>query len=270
MLLRLLLAICCGSLCAARVAQAAEPITPKETIRPLHGNDLGSLETWLKESGRKDPDHVFAVKDGVLCISGEGSGYVATPEAYENYHLIVEYKWGERRSNKSKYVRNSGVLLNAIGEHGSAGAWMTSLEVQLAQGCEGDLIVIRGNGDDGRPYPTSITSKTRVESDKRTRWDPEGQETVYSGKQFWWNKHDPEYEELLDTRGRWDVASKLGDWTKVECICRGDRVTVKINGVVVNECYNVKPAAGRILLQNEGYEVFFRNWQIAPLGMTQK
>jgi hypothetical protein len=127
------------------------------------------------------------------------------------------------------------------------------------------LIVIRGAGDDGKPFPATITSDTRLETDKRTRWDPQGEKTVYSGKQFWWNKHDPAYEELLDTRGRWDVASPLGEWTKVECLCRGDRITIKINGQTVNEAYDVKPAAGRILLQNEGYEVFFRNWTIEPL-----
>lgn len=270
MLLRLSHLACCCLLFAVSLAFGAEPntqpISPRETIRPLLGNDLGKLETWLKDSGREDPQQVFTVKDGVLCISGEGRGYVGTPMAYENYHMTVEYKWGERRSDKSKYVRNSGVLLHGVGGHGSAGNWMTSIEVQLAQGCEGDLIVIGGKGDDGQPLKATITCKTRQESDKRTRWDPNGKETLYSGKQFWWSKHDPEFEELLDTRGRWDVASKLGEWTKVDCICRGDRITIKINDVTVNECYNVKPAAGRILLQNEGYEVFFRNWTIAPLS----
>src|SRR5213593_1858981 len=42
--------------------------------------------------------------------------------------------------------------------------------------------------------------------------------TPYSGKQFWWSEHDPEYRELIDTRGRWDVESTLGEWTRVECI----------------------------------------------------
>jgi len=62
-----------------------------------------------------------------------------------------------------------------------------------------------------------------------------------------------------------DVASPLGEWTKVECICRADKVTIKINGTTVNECYNVFPQEGRILLQNESNEVFFRNLEIRPL-----
>jgi hypothetical protein len=142
---------------------------------------------------------------------------------------------------------------------------MTSLEVQLAQGCEGDLIVISGKDAAGKPFPATITSNTRLDTDKRTRWDPDGVKTIYKGKQFWWNKHDPAFEELLDTRGRWDVASQLGEWTKVECLCAEDRVTIKINDITVNEAYDVQPSSGRILLQNEGYEVFFRNLVIAPL-----
>ncbi len=73
------------------------------------------------------------------------------------------------------------------------------------------------------------------------------------------------FKELLDTRGKDDVASPLGEWTKVECICRGNRITVKINGETVNECYNVFPAGGKILLENEKNEITFRNFEIKPL-----
>jgi hypothetical protein len=40
---------------------------------------------------------------------------------------------------------------------------------------------------------------------------------------------------------------------------------VKIKGQTVNECYNAKPAAGYIILQNEKYKVFFRSMEIRPL-----
>ena len=61
------------------------------------------------------------------------------------------------------------------------------------------------------------------------------------------------------------MASPLGEWTNVECICDGDRITVKINGQTVNECYNVFPASGKILLENEKNEIYFRNLEIRPL-----
>ena len=90
--------------------------------------------------------------------------------------------------------------------------------------------------------------------------------TVYSGKQFWWSQHEAHFEELLDTRGKNDIASPLGQWTKVECICDGNQITIKINGTVVNECYDVYPASGKILFENEKDEIYFRNLEIRPLG----
>jgi hypothetical protein len=142
---------------------------------------------------------------------------------------------------------------------------MTSIECQLAQGCEGDLIVIRGNAASGESFPATITSETVLGPDGRTRWRRGGERTVYSGKQFWWSQHDPDFEELLDTRGRWDVASPRDEWTRVECICQGKRITIKINGQTVNECFDVHPASGKILLQNEGHEVFFRRFELRPI-----
>ena len=253
-------------ICFCTAADAEEPVTPQQEMQLFNGKDLSGWTSWLKATGEKDPEKVFAVEDGMIHMQGgEHRGYIATEQAYRDYHLSVEYKWG-RQTDGGKYVRNSGVLLHAIGPPGNAsGVWMTSLEVQLAQGCEGDFIVIRGKDDNGETVKATITSDTRLETDKRTRWQEGGEPTVYAGRQFWWSKHDPEFQELLDTRGRWDVASPRGEWTRVECICQGDRVTIKMNGETVNECYKVFPSAGRILLQNEGHEVYFRNVKLRPL-----
>ncbi|MEK6234320.1 MAG: DUF1080 domain-containing protein, partial [Planctomycetales bacterium] len=128
-------------------------VSPTKTVRPFNGKDLSGFSTWLKDSGREDPQGAFSVKDGVIRVSGEGMGYLATKQSYRNYHLVVEYKWG-KKTDGSKYVRNSGVLLHAVGpDGGRGGLWMTSLECQLAQGCEGDFIVIRGQDEDGKAIP---------------------------------------------------------------------------------------------------------------------
>jgi hypothetical protein len=255
-------------------AQAAEPsdepITPREVLRPFNGKDFSGLYTWLKKTGREDPRQAFRVEEGTIRCGAEDMGYIATRNAYQNYHLVVEYKWG-RRHPHAKEVRNSGILLHGVGPDGSAGGvWMTSIECQLAQGCEGDLIVIPGKTAAGDPYPATITSTTTVAEDGRTRWLAEGKPTKYSGKQFWWSKHEPFFKELIDTQGKDDVASPLGEWTKVECLCAGSRITIKINGVTVNECFDTKPAAGKILLQTEGHEVYFRNFELRPLPGADK
>jgi hypothetical protein len=266
---RLLLAsiLATGSPIAAgqAVEPDAAPIVPREIIRPFNGKDFSGLYTWLKKTGREDPQRVFRVEDGMIRCGAEDMGYIATRDAYRDFHLSVEYKWGQRHP-VSKSVRNSGVLLHGVGPDGSEnGVWMTSIECQLAQGCEGDLIVIKGKSPGGEPFPVTITSATTVAGDGRTRWQEGGKATPYTGKQFWWSKHQPFFEELIDTRGKDDVASPLGEWTKVECLCAGSRITIKINGTTVNECFDAKPASGKVLLQTEGHEVYFRNLELRPI-----
>ncbi|GIW78335.1 MAG: hypothetical protein KatS3mg105_0142 [Gemmatales bacterium] len=243
----------------------AEPIVPKEKIKLFNGKDLTGLYTWTKTSKYQDPKKVFTVEDGMIHVSGADHGYIATKNEYKNYHLSVEYKWGEKTYG-AKYVRNSGILLHAVGpDGGRGGVWMSSIECQLAQGCVGDIIVIRGNDENGKIIPVRVTSEVEIGPDKRPRWKKGGMKRTFERGQLWWNKHQPFFKELIDTRGKDDVESKLGDWTKVECICAGNTITIKVNGHTVNHCFDVFPSAGKILLQSEGFEMYFRNFEIAPL-----
>jgi hypothetical protein len=111
----------------------------------------------------------------------------------------------------------------------------------------------------------TFASNTITAEDGNTRWNLEGRKTVYSGKQFWWSQHEVGFLERLDTRGKNDIASPTGEWTRVECICQADRITIKINGATVNECYDVVPQYGKILLENEGNEVYFRKVKLTGL-----
>jgi hypothetical protein len=242
------------------------PVIPtSKSIQLFNGKDLTGLQTWLKDAQHHDSQKVFTVRDGMIHVSGVSSGYIATDRAYKNYRLVVEYKWGQR-TDGGKYVRNSGILLHAIGPHGGAwGVWMSAIECQLAQGCVGDLIVIRGQDQDGSTIPVVLTSETALGSDKRPRWKASGEPRTFTKGQLWWSKHDPDFRELLDTRGKDDVESPLGEWTRVECICNEQRITVIVNGATVNQCYDIYPSAGKILLQSEGFELFFRKFEIHPL-----
>ncbi len=250
--------------CLVMSAKSPEPVAPTQSTKLFKAKDLSGYTTWLEGIGGANKSDVFSINDGVLRVSGVGRGYVGLKQAYKDYHLTVEYKWG-KKTDGGKYVRNSGLLIHATGPEGNSGdKWMASVECQLAQGCEGDLIVIRGTGSDGKTIPVTVTSDTLKARDNRTRWNPGGQPTKWFGRQFWWALHDPDFKEMLDTRGRWDVASPLGEWTKMEAICVGDRISIKVNGVTVNEVYHVFPAGGRILFQNEGHEVFFRKALLQP------
>ncbi len=239
-----------------------EPAAPKQVIKLFNGKDLSGLYTWLKKTGRKDPNKVFSVRDGSIHVSGTDNGYIATDKAYRDYRVVVEYRWAKNTFG-SKYVRNSGILLHATGPDGGAGGtWMSSIECQLAQGCVGDLIVIR---DKGQVIPVAITSEVALGPDKRPRWKEGGEKRTFTKGQLWWNKHEPGFKELIDTRGKDDVESKVGEWTRVECVCQGKAITISVNGHTVNKCFDVFPSAGKILLQSEGFEMQFRRFELLPL-----
>jgi hypothetical protein len=231
----------------------------------FNGKDLTGLTTWLKDTKRSDPRRVFRVEDGMLRITGDGFGYVSTEKQYRDYRLVVEYKWGDR-TDGGKFVRNSGILLHATGPDGNAGGvWMSSIECQLAQGCVGDAIVIRGKGADGTEIPVRITSDVVLGSDMRPRWSENGKPRVFTGGQLWWTHHDADFKEFLDTRGKNDVESPRGEWTRVECVCQDNRITIRVNGTTVNSAYEVFPPGGKILLQSEGFELFVRKFELHPL-----
>ena len=245
------------------------PLAPTSEVRLFNGKDLTGLSTWLRDSKRADPRKVFRVTGGQLHITGEGFGYVGTEKAYRDYRLVVEFKWG-KKTDGGKYVRNSGILLHATGPDGGAGGtWMSCIECQLAQGCVGDLIPIRGRDADKKVIPVQFTSEVVVGPDKKPRWKKGGTPRVFTKGQLWWSNHDPDFKELLDTRGKHDVESPLGQWTRVECLCSGKKITVRVNGTTVNECHDVFPASGRVLIQSEGFELFVRKFELHPLPTRQ-
>jgi len=258
-----------AAVCDARNATGAEPIVPHKVIRLWNGKDLTGLTTWLKDTRREDPRGVFKVTDGMIHLSGDGLGELCTEAQYRDYHLVVEYKWGERTDGAGG-VRNSGILLHAVGpDDASSGIWPSSIECQIAQGCVGDFIPIRGKDAAGKGFPVRLTAETEASPDgRRRRWKPAGEVKSFPPvqSQLWWSKHQWDFKELLDTHGKDDVESALTDWTRVDCICAGDRITIKVNSQTVNECYNVYPSAGRIGLEVEGFEIFFRRFEVRPLS----
>jgi hypothetical protein len=251
-------------------AAQEKPIEPMGVVKLFNGKDLTGLTTWLKDTKGDDPRKVFTVKNGVIHVSGDGFGYLATEKEYHDYHLTVEYKWG-KKTDGGKHVRNSGILLHAIGPDGGAGGtWMSCIECQLAQGCVGDLIVIRGKDKKGDVIPVELKAETTLGSDKRPRWKAGGEVRTFTNRQLWWSLHEPGFKELLDTRGKDDVESPLGEWTKVECICNGQTIEIRVNGTTVNKCFDVYPPAGKILLQTEGFEIDFRRFEVKPLATANE
>lgn len=57
----------------------------------------------------------------------------------------------------------------------------------------------------------------------------------------------------------------VGEWNRYVISCIGGTITLKINGVLVNEATEVEHVAGPIALQSEGTEIHFRNIAIVPV-----
>jgi hypothetical protein len=66
-----------------------------------------------------------------------------------------------------------------------------------------------------------------------------------------------------------DAEKPTGEWNTVEVVCDGDKITNIVNGVVVNEATHASETKGRILLQSEGAEVYYRNIELQPLSSSK-
>ncbi|HEX8199633.1 MAG TPA: DUF1080 domain-containing protein [Isosphaeraceae bacterium] len=232
-----------------------------DPIFRFNGRDLSGFYPYLKEHEHEDPRGVFTVRDGLIRISGEEFGGLATREAYRDYHLIVEWKWGEATwPPRRDKARDSGILLHCIGPDGAAGGqWMQSIECQVIEGGCGDFLPVAGRS---RP---SLTCTVRVGPDKQLYFDPAGEAvTRDSGRVNWWGR-DPSWRDQLGFRGRRDVEAPAGRWNRMEVVCDGDRITNLVNGHVVNVGTRASQAEGKIQLQSEGAELFVRTFEIRPL-----
>jgi len=66
-----------------------------------------------------------------------------------------------------------------------------------------------------------------------------------------------------------DAERPTGQWNQVEMICDGDKIVNIINGVVVHEGSKASVTKGKILIQSEGAEVFYRNIKLTPIPKTK-
>lgn len=210
----------------------------------------------------KDSTKVFSIVmqqgEPVLRISGEIYGSIFTRKSYENYHLKLKVKWGKQkyvpRQNK---LRDSGILYHSIGEAGVEywRSWMLSQEFQVMEGHMGDFWCQANSAIDIRSFP-SESIMNRVADHKQ----PFG--THKKGSDFYCMRSA-------------NHESADGEWTNLELICFEGKSLHIVNGQVVMVLKNsryiqddgkeIAMASGKIQLQSEAAEVFYRDIQIRNL-----
>jgi 3-keto-disaccharide hydrolase len=231
-----------------------------EPIFAFNGKDLSGFYAYTKKNKYRDPQQVFTVQDGMIRASGEDFGGLATGGNFSNYHLIVEWKWGDETfAPRKDKARDSGILLHCVGPDGAAGGqWMESIECQIIEGGCGDFILVGGKG---KP-----TMSCEVRKDGNQLYYEKGGEVVTrnSARYNWWGR-DPAWKDQLGFRGSRDVESPAGQWNRMEVICDGDSITNIVNGYLVNVGTKSSLTEGKIQLQSEGAEIFFRKVEVRPL-----
>jgi hypothetical protein len=250
--------------------QASEPAA-SGTEQLFNGKDLSGWYTYTTETKHENPG-VFQVVDGMIYVPG-GKGDTAyyggliTKDRFRNYRLELDYKWGDATYGDRKgKARDAGVLLHCVGPN-EPGPWMTSYEFQIIEGGTGDLLLVNmGQGDDqGKGVELTCTAPTEVRGSQRCFSESGEVFTFRDGPRLNWFGRSPGWIDQAGFRGERDVESPFGEWTHCEIVARDDTLEYRVNGKLVNRAKGLSHGEGRILLQTEGAEVWYRNIKLTAL-----
>ena len=208
--------VCC---CGQATAQEFKPL--------FNGKDLSGWYSFLRNKGKNnDSNQVFTVNNELLRITGQDFGYIVTEKIYTDFHLVVEFKWGEKKfPPRENAVRDNGICYYVVAEDR---VWPRSVECQIQEGDCGDFWLIDS--------VTAIVDGVQQGPTRNTR--------VIKKK---------------------DNERPTGEWNRIEVIANKGKCTHIVNGMVVNEGENVSLRSGRILIQSEGAEIYYRKIEIKEL-----
>lgn len=217
------------SLLAAALAICLFPAAVRAEDKAVALFDGKSLDGWdffLADPLAKMTD-VWSVQDGILVCKGEPMGYLATKADYENFRLVVEWRWAP-----GKEPGNSGVFLRITGE---PRALPKCIECQLKSGDAGAIYGFQG-------FPVK---------------GPAERFTEKKGHEL-----GGDLSGVSKIRG---AEKAPGEWNRYEITLKGDKLTVAVNGQTVNEATGLTVVPGHVGLQSEGGEIHFRNVTLTPI-----
>ena len=221
-----------------------------ELIEPIGRNPTGyDVFTTVREDGQD-----------VIRVSGEVYGCLISKEEYANYHLQVQFRWGEKKwVPRMDLLKDSGVLYHSIGEPGAEHwrTWMLSQEFQIMEGHTGDYWNQASSAMDIRAYTPEYLMNPMADA---------SQDYLHIGT------GGPYKNYCLRSN---NYEKPHGEWNTLDLICFGDRSLHIVNGEVVmilknsryvNDAGEVLPLTeGKLQLQSEAAEVFYRGIRIRPL-----
>ncbi len=235
-----------------------------------HGNDiLGVIQGTAKRQASKGlkpiglnprAQNVFTMieQDGkpVLRISGEFYGCLQTKESFSNYHLKLETRWGEKKwVPRLDEPKDSGILYHSRGPFGVDywKSWALSHEFQVIEHGLGEYWTQATSAMDIRALP-------KAEGEAAPRWDPSAP----------WMEFSPPNNHALAGSDQ----DRVGAWNRLELVCFEDDCVHIVNGLVVMALKNaryrdgqkwVPMTGGKLQIQSEAAEVFYRDIEIRPI-----
>lgn len=210
----------------------------------------------------KNVNNVFTVTEEngepVLKVSGEYYGCVFTKQEFENYHLKLQVKWGNKKwVPRLNEPMDAGLLYHSQGKCGVDywRTWMLAQELQIMEKSFGDYWNIANSQIEIKAVKQANGNYI---FDRKSSFVLMGEGTPIKG-----------YCQRSE-----DVEKPMGEWNTVELICFGDKSIHIINGHVVmalrNSAYfdgkESRPLIkGKIQLQSEAAEVYYKDIQIKPI-----
>ena len=213
------------------ILKNVNPIPMSEEYKNLfNGKNLEGWDLFLMgKEMNNDTEKNFTVQtDGALHVKGKELGYIRTKKGFTNYHFVVEFKWGEKKwPPREDAKRDAGICYNIPGNEPDS-IWPKSIECQIQEGDTGDFWLLSFS-------TISVNDSTNKPAN-----------------------HTRMVKKL-------DAEKPTGQWNTVEVISYNGKCIHIVNGVVVNAGDKASITNGRILLQSEYSEVYYRNAKIEQL-----
>lgn len=221
-----------------------EPVAPSDTgPRPnvatvrerelFNGTDLsGWTYIPLKNSRHRTNQSWFVDKERKVLFSvGKDGNDISTTDSFRDFDLRLQWRW---RPGSEVSPNGSGVVVRVDGLT-ARGTDPKGLEIDLRP--DQDEKIGLGNG-------TFIAYNVSLENHRGTT------NGVVDRILGWRRQPGP----IVD-----------GQWNDLQISCIEDRVTVTLNGEVVNEGWNLSAREGKITLRNQKSGIEFRNFTLTEI-----
>lgn len=207
--------------------------------------------------------------------SPQPAGYIVTEKEYSNYHLRLEYKWGEKHFQpRMKTRRDAGIMYHVVGKDG---VWPRCIECQIQENDVGDIFTVNTRLATTVDAATTNLVSLVTTNQAGTVLTNRVVRPVFTLP----DKGGMSFEQGVAEGIRRVIRNPMNEregWNTVEVIVRGDQATYIVNGKVNNRASRIQEKVngewvpltkGKIALQLEFAEVLYRNVEIKELGTVE-